>query len=646
MGKWKVPTPTLENMNNMKAMLEQEGIDFNDDNLDEDIEKHNELNPKLFDGTELKPEVKETINKIVDAFIEEFRLSDIDFKLKDIVLIGSNVSYNYTDDSDLDVHIIADSSNLKGCKDLYSSLYDAYRHIFNKNFDITINGVPVEIFVELGNIQGRSNGVYSLNIGWIKEPELIDIPDLDEEAFDELFKEWEDKYFKLLDRASTEVRLDNDDQKLKEDLILNGLDRIIEGLHPDVKLRWMGKGNRMLMDADTFTKSKEGSIISIPITINNKTINLKYEVLDGYYLDDEAINDSHMRDIAAEYALVDDNVLNDMKWQITQQIYSAIEQEFKSPYLTIRSGIYRDGIPTNLSAEFQGKRVVRDNLIPSEEVFLESLNKLTSEEVDAFIDKLYELRKSSIAAEGEYGLGNLVFKEFRNLGYLDSLKDLSKQLKSEELSLLEKLDDEHIVSEDDFIKFKEDHPEYIFQDTDFGTLIFQGEVQIGTYLPRFKALWLDSDKKNFNESYQLSKSLKFKHYINFTSTDFTSWSVEICSDKSFAAECSYSSHNGFIIIRKESLNRKIKPLFAFDSDEERLYYNDEQDLFTYKVKEEPTETFLEDFKQERIAKYRELANITEDITITEDNLDEWALNQTSFYYYDYPRDKLRAELLN
>lgn len=60
-------------------------------------------------------------------------------------------------------------------------------------------------------------------------------------------------------------------------------------------------------------------------------------------------------------------------------------------------------------------------------------------DVENFIEDLYNLRMVAIATEGEYGLGNLVFKEFRNLGYLDNLKELRKELKGKELSL-EKLE--------------------------------------------------------------------------------------------------------------------------------------------------------------------------------------------------------------
>ena len=50
-------------------------------------------------------------------------------------------------------------------------------------------------------------------------------------------------------------------------------------------------------------------------------------------------------------------------------------------------------------------------------------NKVSSKDIEKFINDLYDLRKSSIEKDGEYGLGNLVFKEFRNLGYLSNLKN-------------------------------------------------------------------------------------------------------------------------------------------------------------------------------------------------------------------------------
>ena len=51
------------------------------------------------------------------------------------------------------------------------------------------------------------------------------------------------------------------------------------------------------------------------------------------------------------------------------------------------------------------------------------------------IDMLYLIRKNSIAADGEYGKGNQLFKEIRSVGLLKKLKDAYSDAVSKELSL-------------------------------------------------------------------------------------------------------------------------------------------------------------------------------------------------------------------
>ena len=170
-------------------------VDNNSTNINEDIEKHTTLNPKLFnEDNSLKKEVHEKILEIVEEFVNDLSTDEVEFNISDIVLIGSNVSYNYTKDSDLDVHIIADTKNLKCPENLVNALYSAYRSLFNKKFDIEFYGIPIELYVETENSTRVSNGVYSvLKDSWIKEPEVTEIPELDREAFDELYNEWESK---------------------------------------------------------------------------------------------------------------------------------------------------------------------------------------------------------------------------------------------------------------------------------------------------------------------------------------------------------------------------------------------------------------------------------------------------------------------
>lgn len=65
----------------------------------------------------------------------------------------------------------------------------------------------------------------------------------------------------------------------------------------------------------------------------------------------------------------------------------------------------------------------------------------TIEDIDNFIDDIYILRQSSILNDGEYGRGNLIFKELRNEGILQGLRDKKTELENQEMSL-ESLDEE------------------------------------------------------------------------------------------------------------------------------------------------------------------------------------------------------------
>ena len=51
----------------------------------------------------------------------------------------------------------------------------------------------------LDTSQIKSNGIYSVFNGWLKEPVQEKIPDIDMNDFEKQFKVWEDKYFNLLD---------------------------------------------------------------------------------------------------------------------------------------------------------------------------------------------------------------------------------------------------------------------------------------------------------------------------------------------------------------------------------------------------------------------------------------------------------------
>ena len=185
----------------------------------EDIEKHDSLNPLLFTiENTLREEVDKKIREIADFFVKEAKEYEIPLTLKDIYLVGSNVSYNYTKDSDLDVHLVVDTSEFEDNNELYKSLYNIYRSLFNKNYDLSIKGIPVELYIEIeDDMNVKSNGIYSLNNGWIKFPKEENIPNIDKDKFEKEFKKWEDRYFDLLDNSKSGGDNMDNKKKLKEE---------------------------------------------------------------------------------------------------------------------------------------------------------------------------------------------------------------------------------------------------------------------------------------------------------------------------------------------------------------------------------------------------------------------------------------------
>lgn len=64
-----------------------------------------------------------------------------------------------------------------------------------------------------------------------------------------------------------------------------------------------------------------------------------------------------------------------------------------------------------------------------------ALDSKDPKQINDMIDSLYLLRKNGLLADGEYGKGNQIFKEIRNLELLSDLKDSYMKLRSQELSL-------------------------------------------------------------------------------------------------------------------------------------------------------------------------------------------------------------------
>lgn len=136
--------------------------------LSDAVTFHDHLNPKLFRGLTLKPEVEQQLKIIAQDFISEMGIGNLD--VTDITISGSNAAYSYTKHSDLDLHIVVDMSNLPD-DDVYREFFDAKKTIYNDTHDITISKIPVELYIQDSRDPVTSVGEYSvLHDKWIRSP--------------------------------------------------------------------------------------------------------------------------------------------------------------------------------------------------------------------------------------------------------------------------------------------------------------------------------------------------------------------------------------------------------------------------------------------------------------------------------------------
>ena len=134
----------------------------------ESFEMRDDLEPRIWKDKKLKRQVKKHLMKIANDFIEGLPAP---VKIKDVTLTGSLANYNWSNYSDVDLHIIVDFLSVDENTTLVKSFFDNARMRWNNTHDIRIRGYDVEIYVENVNEGHRSSGVYSImNDEWIKEP--------------------------------------------------------------------------------------------------------------------------------------------------------------------------------------------------------------------------------------------------------------------------------------------------------------------------------------------------------------------------------------------------------------------------------------------------------------------------------------------
>lgn len=163
------------------------------------------LNPEIWDGETLKPEVLSQLLKIATTFYKDTELTA---PIEDIYFLGSTAGYNWTPTSDIDLHVLIDFSKIDENKELVKKLVAGYKNKWNEQHDISVDNHPVEVYIQDINDVNRSQAVYSiLHNKWIKKPSYEDVK-IDKDAIKTKYKDLVTKINKAVEQQDLDTLKD------------------------------------------------------------------------------------------------------------------------------------------------------------------------------------------------------------------------------------------------------------------------------------------------------------------------------------------------------------------------------------------------------------------------------------------------------
>lgn len=146
------------------------------------LEYHDSLNPTLWEGNSLKDEVRDKLIQIAKMWSTFAKIPEE--AIQDFLIVGGNANYNYTQYSDIDLHILVDKSKIADCPKILDEYLKDKKFIWSETHDIKIYGHDVEVYAQdIDEPVPANQGSYSLLTNtWLKEPQKetvnLDDPEL------------------------------------------------------------------------------------------------------------------------------------------------------------------------------------------------------------------------------------------------------------------------------------------------------------------------------------------------------------------------------------------------------------------------------------------------------------------------------------
>ncbi len=104
------------------------------------------LDPNIWNEDKtLKPEVKDALLKIAEDF---YNNTDLKGDIHNILFLGSSANYNWTEASDIDLHIVIDITEQNINKEYARKFLDGLASKWNTDHDIKVKNHPVEVYLQ------------------------------------------------------------------------------------------------------------------------------------------------------------------------------------------------------------------------------------------------------------------------------------------------------------------------------------------------------------------------------------------------------------------------------------------------------------------------------------------------------------------
>lgn len=167
------------------------------------------LNGKVWDKSgKIKSQVKDRLLDVAKLFYDDLKLP---YPIVDVYFTGSLANYNWTSQSDIDVHLILDIPEDENV-DFLAEYIDTKKDNWKNKHDITIYGFPVELYAKDSEDELENKAVYSLQDDkWISKP------------------------------SKKNIKIDIDGVKIKAAEIMSDIDQAVEMSDGDSKIKMLDK---------------------------------------------------------------------------------------------------------------------------------------------------------------------------------------------------------------------------------------------------------------------------------------------------------------------------------------------------------------------------------------------------------------------